>query len=88
MKRLLTLLIGLALLAGVATAVPEPQSAPQQTDQKKDVTVYVTRTGKKYHRAGCSALRSSSIPISLKDAKAKGYTALQVVPHAGTASDS
>ena len=32
-------------------------------------TVYVTRTGKKYHREGCSSLRRSKIPISLADAK-------------------
>lgn len=31
-------------------------------------TVYVTRTGKKYHRAGCTSLRSSSVPMALKDA--------------------
>lgn len=34
--------------------------------------VYVTRTGTKYHRAGCSYL-SSSIEMSLKDAIAAGY---------------
>jgi endonuclease YncB( thermonuclease family) len=33
-------------------------------------TVYVTRTGEKYHRAGCSALRKSQIAKSLADAKA------------------
>ena len=32
-------------------------------------TVYVTRTGKKYHRGSCSYLKSSKIPISLTDAK-------------------
>lgn len=31
--------------------------------------VYVTRTGKKYHREGCSSLRRSKIPISLSEAK-------------------
>lgn len=30
-------------------------------------TVYVARSGKKRHRAGCSLLRNASIPISLKD---------------------
>lgn len=38
-------------------------------------TVYITRTGEKYHRAGCSSLRRSSIPISLKDAQSRGCTA-------------
>lgn len=35
--------------------------------------VYVTRTGDKYHRAGCRYLRRSQIPMSLKDAEAHGY---------------
>ncbi len=34
------------------------------------VTVYVTRTGRKYHRGSCSYLRKSKIPMSLKAAKA------------------
>lgn len=37
-------------------------------------TVYITRTGSKYHRAGCRYLRKSCIPISLKDAIADGYS--------------
>lgn len=32
-------------------------------------TVYVTRTGEKYHSAGCRYLRTSSIPLSLSEAK-------------------
>jgi hypothetical protein len=31
-------------------------------------TVYVTNTGAKYHRSGCSSLRHSAIPMTLKDA--------------------
>ena len=31
--------------------------------------VYITRTGKKYHRGSCSYLKSSKISISLTDAK-------------------
>ncbi|MCE5230779.1 thermonuclease family protein [bacterium] len=34
-------------------------------------TVYVTKSGKKYHRAGCRSLSKSSIPISLATAKAR-----------------
>ncbi len=36
-------------------------------------TVYITKTGDKYHMDGCSYLKSR-IPISLADAKANGYT--------------
>lgn len=40
-------------------------------EEKKSVTVYVTRTGSKYHRAGCRHLKSSSIPMSLENAKGR-----------------
>jgi uncharacterized repeat protein (TIGR02543 family) len=36
-------------------------------------TVYITKTGSKYHRDGCSSLRKSKIAISLQDAVARGY---------------
>jgi competence protein ComEC len=36
--------------------------------------VYITKTGKKYHRAGCQYLSKSCIPIDLEDAKDRGYT--------------
>ena len=39
----------------------------------KSLTVYITKTGKKYHQAGCRYLARSSIPIPLSDAKANGY---------------
>lgn len=38
-------------------------------------TVYITRTGSKYHRNGCQYLSRSQIPISLGEARAEGYTA-------------
>ena len=38
-------------------------------------TVYVTRTGSKYHSAGCQYLSQSQIAKTLSDAKAAGYTA-------------
>jgi len=43
-------------------------------DENEQITVYITKTGSKYHRASCTYLRKSSIPISLKDAVARGYT--------------
>jgi hypothetical protein len=36
-------------------------------------TVHITKTGTKYHSAGCSYLKSD-IPIDLKDAVSRGYT--------------
>jgi len=37
-------------------------------------TVYITRTGSKYHQAGCRSLKKSYIPIGLKEAKEHGYS--------------
>lgn len=45
-----------------------------KTDTKENV-VYVTKTGKKYHRAGCSSLLKSKIEISKSDAIDGGYEA-------------
>lgn len=36
-------------------------------------TVYITKTGAKYHSGGCRCLRKSKIPISLENAKKRGY---------------
>jgi len=41
-------------------------------------TVYITRTGTKYHSAGCRYLARSSIPIPRKDAIARGHTACSI----------
>ena len=41
----------------------------EATGEVAQSEVYVTRTGKKYHRASCSSLRRSKISISLADAK-------------------
>jgi predicted nuclease with TOPRIM domain len=49
----------------------EEPPAPQEAER---ITVYITEKGKKYHRAGCQYLRKSCIPISLEDAKKRGYT--------------
>jgi competence protein ComEC len=78
MRRLLTLILGLFMLASVAAIVPAQVPAPQQQVQTKEQTVYITKTGKKYHRATCRYLSKSKIPITLKDAKANGYTACSV----------
>lgn len=41
-------------------------------------TVYVTKSGKKYHRGTCRFLAKSKIPISLSQAKKRGLTACKV----------
>lgn len=57
-------------------AKPEPKQeakpAPKpETDNVEEV--YITNTGKKYHRGNCGSLSKSKIPISLEKAKNQGY---------------
>src|SRR6266852_1421102 len=54
----------------VSTASVVAQAQGGQVDPQ-NVTVYVTRTGKKYHRDGCRYLSMSKIPMSLKEAAAR-----------------
>ncbi len=42
------------------------------SNTKVEATVYITRTGSKYHSSGCRYLRQSKISISLSEAK-KNY---------------
>ena len=49
--------------------VQEVVTSVQELPTPQEGTVYVTKTGKKYHRDGCSSLRRSKIPIALADAK-------------------
>lgn len=44
---------------------------PAQQDALGSTTVYVTRTGTKYHQAGCSSLSRSAIPMRLDEAAAR-----------------
>ncbi len=51
---------------------------PEKEQASYDPIVYITKTGRKYHSAGCRYLKSSSIPIKLSEAKAEGYTPCSV----------
>ena len=74
MRRLITIVFAfLWLCAGPAVLVSQ-QPLPSNQVQPREHTVYITNTGTKYHLATCRSLSKSKIPISLKDAKAKGYT--------------
>ena len=54
---------------GIQEGITSEQNAPVLDETLEEETVYVTRTGKKYHREGCTSLRRSKIPISLAEAK-------------------
>ncbi|CCG55777.1 Endonuclease/exonuclease/phosphatase [Brachyspira pilosicoli WesB] len=43
-----------------------------------NTTVYIGKTGKKYHRENCRTLRGNKYPISIQEAKERGYTACKV----------
>src|ERR1043166_341463 len=73
------LLLVLVIPASFAPAlVVAQQPQLQRAEEPKTQTIYITRTGKKYHRDGCRHLAQSKIATTLKDAKAKGYTACKV----------
>jgi endonuclease YncB( thermonuclease family) len=58
-----------ALLAGILLFICAFASAQ---------TVYITKSGNKYHVAGCRYLAKSSIPIDLADAVARGFSPCSV----------
>jgi hypothetical protein len=52
------------------TAVKREPVAAATTETGEQI-VYVTRTGSKYHKAGCPYLSKSAIPMKLMDAAAR-----------------
>ncbi len=50
------------------------EQARAQAPGDGDTLVYVTKSGRKYHRRGCVYLRKSCKAITLRDALARGYT--------------
>ena len=66
----LTLLVLVLFLFASVSAVASPNADPLVSG---DTIVYVTRTGSKYHRDGCSSLSKSKIEITLKEAVEEGY---------------
>ena len=67
------------LLAFVLLVLAALVVGSAQADEKKGEkqTVYVTKTGTKYHADGCKFLAKSKIATSLEDAKKK-YSACSV----------
>ena len=82
MLRFLTLLLALLLLAAPSAILPAQAPAPQPHTQPKEQTVYITKTGKKYHRAGCRSLSKSKIPVSPQGCESQWLHGLQCLPAA------
>jgi len=57
---------------------PAQELKPLEQQPQAEKIIYITKTGKKYHRLGCRYLRKSCIPISLTEAKRRGYTPCKV----------
>jgi hypothetical protein len=78
-KVLIVLLLAFSILCGPAATFTSSEVRPSASRQdRQEETVYITRTGKKYHRDGCRYLSQSKIPIKKKDAIARGYEACKV----------
>lgn len=53
----------------------EETGVKPKVNPEDGIVVYITRTGRKYHLGHCSYLRSSKIPVTLREAKKRGCTA-------------
>lgn len=53
----------------------QPPASQNTEPVQTSVTVYITKTGTKYHTSTCSYLKNSKISISKDSAIAQGYTA-------------
>lgn len=85
MKRLFIALLFVLLLSSCAPSdivsaggvvvrgeIPKPTNIASY--YSKENIVYVTKSGKKYHKDGCRFLKSSKIIISLEQAQEEGLT--------------
>jgi hypothetical protein len=79
-------LVLVALLASLFTPLPSAIAVPREaiaSAATTDCVVYATRTGHKYHEGGCRYLKRSSIRMSLKEARARGFAACSVCGGSG-----
>jgi hypothetical protein len=77
-KRLvLAIVLGCSLLLPGLEVAADSDQRPV-AEQKQECTVYVTRTGYRYHQGWCRYLRQSKIPILRAKAIKSGYTPCRV----------
>ena len=69
MKKILALLLSLSLVLCCACG-----SETNTTIEENSETVYVTKSGSKYHSYGCIYLKKSCIEKDLSVAESQGYT--------------
>lgn len=85
MKRILIGMLSLFVASVVYGQGISSPNANQATNAEE--TVYVTKTGAKYHKAGCRYLAMSSIPVALSKAKLS-YTPCSICYGGGSAASS
>ena len=76
-KRILYLFLLLGFLLPAASSV-QGREVVYTAAEQKDATVYVTKTGEKYHRDGCRYLKKSQIKTTKREAVKNGYGACKV----------
>ena len=74
-RRILSLCLVVSALLTITPFAPAPSRERVLASETKECTVYVTRTGAKYHLATCSSLRFSRRAMTRSKAIAAGYTA-------------
>lgn len=75
--RFRSFLLAASLVLGLCaplTPVAVVRAAPVVAAETKDCTVYITRTGARYHKQGCSSLRRSSMAVSRSQALKSGLS--------------
>ena len=80
MKRISLVVIAVVLMAGCSSepdkTTPKGKSATESKElDTKAETVYITKTGSKYHRGNCSYLKKSKITILKSKAIRSGFGA-------------
>lgn len=78
MRQIYFIIVVLLLTVSGCGSKSDSKSTTSQVVTNKEQTVFVTRTGKKYHRDGCQYLRQSKRKIELSSATKKGYTPCKV----------
>jgi hypothetical protein len=77
-RRMLQCVILLAALAAPLVPAAATPREPASTAQKQDCTVYVTRTGHRYHREGCRYLSHGAVAMTREEALKRGLTPCHV----------
>lgn len=72
-KSKLILIITILLLVSTLCSCANNTDSDEADYNTSGITVYITKTGEKYHRSTCQHLNQSKIRIYLEEAQDKGY---------------